>query len=46
MLRITAGGALLCVTESGSASEQCRMANQDHPQLFLSAALWSKSHPL
>src|SRR3954468_17768702 len=35
MLRITAGGALLCVTESGSSTEQCGTAKRNHPQLLL-----------
>src|SRR3954454_22245977 len=35
MLRITAGGALLCVTVSGSGSEPCGTAKRNHPQLLL-----------
>src|SRR3954452_1034146 len=42
---ITHNGRRSSVMRNGEwvASEQCRTANQDHPQLFLSAALWSKN---
>src|SRR3954447_1292089 len=36
------GGVLLCVTESGSGSEQCGTANQDHLQLF-PLSFWIKN---